>query len=119
MADAPRSLPQNLRHYLVNPAALGYLGLVLAVCAWVAVATLPVGQGDFNFAVVWPFFVTAPTSFMFVGYTDWLPAWAPVWTPLIGVPVGAAVQAFVIGALYRSLRKGKGSPNSGTSPSAA
>ncbi|MEU4026236.1 SCO4225 family membrane protein [Streptomyces anulatus] len=93
MAKTSRSMPQNLRHYLVNPLALGYLGVVLAVCLWVAVHTFSASSsGDAGFAGVWAFLVTAPTSLL-------LPFTGPV--GLIAIPIGAIVQAFALGALYR------------------
>ncbi|MEV7426912.1 hypothetical protein [Streptomyces sp. NPDC091212] len=110
MTDSSRSVTQNLRHYLVNPAALGYLAVVVAVCAWVAGVTLFVEHDDASFAGVWAFFVTAPTSFLFVGFTDRLPEWVP----LVGIPVGAFVQAFALGAVYRGLT-GRAAHRAGTS----
>ncbi|MFB8121267.1 SCO4225 family membrane protein [Streptomyces bacillaris] len=93
MAKTSRSLPQTLRHYLVNPLALGYLGLVLAVCLWVAVdASLAASSGDASFAGVWAVLVTAPMSLM-------VPFEGPV--ALVGIPIGALVQAFALGAMYR------------------
>lgn len=54
MAKTTRSLPQSLRHYLVNPLALGYLGIVLGVCLWVATdAFFASSSGDASFAGVW------------------------------------------------------------------
>ncbi|MEV1045457.1 hypothetical protein [Streptomyces sp. NPDC049916] len=93
MTKTPRSLPQTLRHYLVNPLALGYLGVVLAVCLWVAVdAARASSSGDASFAGVWAILLTAPTSML-------LPFVGPA--GLMAIPVGAAVQAFALGALYR------------------
>ncbi|MGW0643991.1 SCO4225 family membrane protein [Streptomyces badius] len=88
-----RSLPQNLRRYLVNPLALGYLGVVLAVCLWVTVETVAASaSGDASFAGVWAFLVTAPTSMLFLVAGP---------AGLIGIPLGAIVQAAALGALYR------------------
>ncbi|MFF3302749.1 SCO4225 family membrane protein [Streptomyces sp. NPDC002908] len=87
------SLPKALRHYLVNPLALGYLGVVLAVCLWAIVNGVSASSsGDASFAGLWAVLATAPTSmvFLFAG---------PV--GLIGIPVGAVVQATALGALYR------------------
>ncbi|MFS8202288.1 SCO4225 family membrane protein [Streptomyces sp. CWNU-52B] len=92
MAAPSRSLPQTLRHHLVNPAALGYLAVVVAVAVWVGVDTLFVEHADASFAGVWLFVVTAPTSFLFV--------LLPGALPLIGVVLGAVAQAFVLGAAY-------------------
>ncbi|MYX15686.1 hypothetical protein GTY67_20225 [Streptomyces sp. SID8374] len=93
MAKTSRSLPQTLRHYLVNPLALGYLGVVLAVCLWVAVdAILGASSGDASFAGVWALLVTAPASLL-------MPFTGPV--GLIAIPIGAVVQAFALGAMYR------------------
>ncbi|MFE8915522.1 SCO4225 family membrane protein [Streptomyces globisporus] len=90
-----RSLPQTLRHYLVNPLALGYLGVVLAVCLWVTVDTVSASSsGDASFAGVWAVLATAPTSMLFL-------VAGPV--GLIGIPIGAIVQAAALGALYRYL----------------
>ncbi|RDG37911.1 SCO4225 family membrane protein [Streptomyces corynorhini] len=93
MAKTSRSLPQTLRHYLVNPLALGYLGVVLAVCLWVAVDAFHASSsGDASFAGVWAVLVTAPTSLL-------VPFTGPV--GLMAIPFGAVVQAFALGALYR------------------
>ncbi|MFJ1647689.1 SCO4225 family membrane protein [Streptomyces sp. NPDC088258] len=97
MADSARSLPQTLRHHLVNPVALGYLAIVAAVCAWVTVDTLFVAHQDASLAGVWAFFVTGPTSFLFVALPGPL--------PFVGIAVGAFVQAFALGALYRWFTK--------------
>lgn len=98
MAKTSRSLPQNLRHYLANPLALGYLGVVLAVCLWVAVDTFfASSSGDASFAGVWAFLVTAPTSLL-------VPFTSPVGL-MIAIPIGAIVQAFALGAMYRYVTK--------------
>ncbi|MEV7872557.1 hypothetical protein AB0P17_42095 [Streptomyces sp. NPDC088124] len=93
MAPAQRSLPEMFRHYLLNPAALAYLALVTAVGLWIAVDTLFIEHADASLAGVWAFFVTAPTSLLFVTVPDPL-AW-------FGIPFGAVVQAVALGALYR------------------
>ncbi|KAB2593521.1 SCO4225 family membrane protein [Streptomyces arboris] len=93
MPKASRSLPQALRHYLANPLALSYLGVVLAVCLWVAVDTFSAASsGDASFAGVWAILATAPTSLLFTFA-------GPV--GLIGIPISAVAQAFALGALYR------------------
>ncbi|MEV7421179.1 MULTISPECIES: SCO4225 family membrane protein [unclassified Streptomyces] len=105
MAKASRSLPQTLRHYLANPLALGYLGVVLAVCLWVAAdAFYASSSGDAGFAGVWAVLVTAPTSLLF-------PFTGPV--GLIAIPIGAIVQALALGALYRYVteRRAHGTEN--------
>lgn len=105
MAKTSRSMPQNLRHYLANPLALGYLGVVLAVCLWIAADTyFAASSGDASFAGVWAFLVTAPTSLL-------VPFTGPV--GLIAIPVGAIVQAFALGALYRHVteRRAHGTGN--------
>ncbi|MEU1666248.1 hypothetical protein ABZ547_22055 [Streptomyces sparsogenes] len=92
MDKTSRSLPQALPHYLVNPLALGYLGVVLAVCLWVAADTFSAASsGDAGFAGVWAILVTAPASMLFLA--------GPA--GLIGIPIGAIVQAAALGALYR------------------
>ncbi|MFC4500845.1 MULTISPECIES: SCO4225 family membrane protein [Streptomyces] len=88
----------NIRSFtsaLRTPVALGYLALVAAVAGWVAVDTLLVTHADASFAGVWLFFVTAPTSLLFAAAPGAL-AW-------IGVPIGAVVQAALLGAAYRGL----------------
>ncbi|MFE4218221.1 SCO4225 family membrane protein [Streptomyces sp. NPDC056844] len=90
-----RSFPQALRHYLVNPLSLGYLGVVLAVCLWVTIDAIShSSSGDASFAGVWAFLVTAPTSMVFLVAGP---------AGLIGVPIGALVQAAALGALYRNI----------------
>ncbi|MFI6701268.1 SCO4225 family membrane protein [Streptomyces sp. NPDC050509] len=93
MAASPRSLSATFRHYLLNPLALGYLAVVAAVLVWVAVDGLFVEHQDASFAGVWTFFVTAPTSLLFVTIPGPL-AW-------IGVVFGAVVQAVALGAAYQ------------------
>ncbi|MFD3737506.1 SCO4225 family membrane protein [Streptomyces sp. NPDC058629] len=105
MAKTSRSLPQTLRHYLVNPLALGYLGIVLGVCLWVAAdAFFASSSGDASFAGVWAILATAPTSLLFTFA-------GPI--GLIGIPIGAVVQAFALGALYRYVteRRAHGTAN--------
>ncbi|MFJ3706313.1 MULTISPECIES: SCO4225 family membrane protein [Streptomyces] len=90
-----RSLPQALRHYLVNPLALGYLGVVLAVCLWVTVDAIShSSSGDASFAGMWAILATAPTSMPFLVAGP---------AGLIGIPIGAIVQAAALGALYRHI----------------
>ncbi|MFD7971196.1 SCO4225 family membrane protein [Streptomyces clavifer] len=96
MAASSRTLPQSLRHYLVNPAALGYLAVVAAVGVWVGLDMLLVERVDASFAGVWLFIVTAPTSFLFVTLPSEL--------LLVGIAVGAVAQALALGAAYRSAR---------------
>ncbi|MEU0135645.1 hypothetical protein ABZ172_16695 [Streptomyces sp. NPDC006296] len=104
-----RSLPQTLRHYLATPLALGYLGVVLAVCLWVAGDTLfASSSGDASFAGLWALLVTAPTSLL-------VPFSGPV--GLLAIPLGAVVQALALGALYRYVteRRTHGTENGITS----
>lgn len=93
MAAAQRSAGTTFRRSLLNPAALGYLAVVAAVWIWIGVDTLLVTHADAGMAGVWGFFVTAPTSFLFVSLPDPL--------PFVGVAVGALVQALALGAVYR------------------
>ncbi|QNP69312.1 hypothetical protein IAG44_07585 [Streptomyces roseirectus] len=88
------------RQNLVNPAALAYLALVLAVAGWVAVDALFVDHPDASLVGVWLFLVTAPTSWLFL--------MLPGPLPLVGIVVGALVQAAVIGAGYRAATRGRG-----------
>jgi len=90
----------RLRSNLVNPAALGYLALVLAVVGWVAVDILFVEHQGVSFVGVWLFVVTAPVSWIFL--------MLPGPMPLVGIVVGAVVQAAAIGAMYRAARRGRG-----------
>ncbi|MFF5568034.1 SCO4225 family membrane protein [Streptomyces sp. NPDC012623] len=95
MEENRRSFSQNLRHYLVNPLSLGYLGVVLAVCLWVTIDAIShSSSGDASFAGIWAFLVTAPTSMVFLVAGP---------AGLIGVPIGALVQAAALGALYRDI----------------
>lgn len=96
MTASSRSLPQSLRHYLVNPAALGYLAVVATVGVWVGVDALFVEHADASLAGVWLFIATAPTSFLFLALPGAL--------PFIGIAVGAVTQAFALGAAYRWFR---------------
>ncbi|WP_432147351.1 SCO4225 family membrane protein [Streptomyces sp. bgisy029] len=109
MAEPSRTLPQTLRHYLANPLALGYLGVVLAVCVWVAANTYSAASsGDASFAGVWAILATAPTSLLFTFLFTFA---GPI--GLIGIPIGAVVQAFALGALYRYVteRRAHGTAN--------
>ncbi|MEU7346660.1 hypothetical protein ABZ778_22665 [Streptomyces bacillaris] len=93
MAKISRSPTQTLRHFLGNPLALGYLGIVLGVCLWVAVDAFSASSsGDAGFAGVWAVLATAPTSLL-------VPFEGPV--ALTGIPIGAFVQAVALGAMYR------------------
>ncbi|MFM9699216.1 SCO4225 family membrane protein [Streptomyces europaeiscabiei] len=93
MTASSRSLSRTLRRHLLNPAALGYLALVVAVGVWVGVDSLFVEHADAGFAGVWLFLVTAPTSLLFVALPGGL--------PFLGIVLGAVIQAFVLGAAYR------------------
>ncbi|WP_225629452.1 SCO4225 family membrane protein [Streptomyces werraensis] len=93
MSSSSHYLSRTLRQYLLHPVALGYLALVAAVGVWVGVDTLFVEHADASLAGSWLFFVTAPTSFLFVALPGALP-----W---IGVLVGALLQALVFSAAYR------------------
>ncbi|MFI1050531.1 SCO4225 family membrane protein [Streptomyces griseoruber] len=88
-----RSLVSALR----TPAALGYLFLVGALAAWVAVDTLFISHADASFAGMWLFFATAPTSLLFLV--------VPSQFALIGVSIGAVVQAALLGAAYQGLTR--------------
>ncbi|MEU0356502.1 SCO4225 family membrane protein [Streptomyces cyaneofuscatus] len=116
MAKTTRTLPQAFRHYLANPLALGYLGVVLAVCVWVAVDTFSAASsGDASFAGVWAILATAPTSLLFTFLFAFAGPVGPV--GLIGIPIGAVAQAFALGALYRHIteRRTHGTANGATS----
>ncbi|MFG1665807.1 SCO4225 family membrane protein [Streptomyces sp. Y7] len=95
MAGSQRSIAKVTRHHLLNPAALGYLALVVAVAVWTGVDALLVEQQDASLAGIWVFFVTGPTSWLFLMLPGVLP-WA-------GVVVGALLQAAVLGAAYHRL----------------
>ncbi|MFM9614396.1 SCO4225 family membrane protein [Streptomyces niveiscabiei] len=90
----------KVRQWFVNPAALGYLALVVAVLGWIAVDALFVTHEDASMAGVWAFVVTGPVSWIFLMLPEPL--------VLAGVVVGAVVQAGVIGALYRAATRGRG-----------
>ncbi|MFD9754120.1 SCO4225 family membrane protein [[Kitasatospora] papulosa] len=96
MAASPRTLPQSLRHHLLNPVALGYLAAVAAVGVWVVLDALLVERADASLAGVWLFIATAPTSMLFTALPGSL--------AFAGVAVGAVVQALALGAAYRRLR---------------
>ncbi|MGW8944900.1 SCO4225 family membrane protein [Streptomyces koyangensis] len=88
-----RSAGTTFRRSLLNPVALGYLAVVAAVWVWIGVDTLFVTHVDASMAGVWGFFVTAPTSFLFVSLPGLL--------PFVGVAAGALLQALALGAAYR------------------
>ncbi|MGA4857577.1 SCO4225 family membrane protein [Streptomyces koyangensis] len=88
-----RSAGTTFRRSLLNPVALGYLAVVAAVWVWIGVDTLFVTHADASMAGVWGFFVTAPTSFLFVSLPGPL--------PFVGVAAGALLQALALGAAYR------------------
>ncbi|AXG79303.1 SCO4225 family membrane protein [Streptomyces paludis] len=103
------SLRQKLRYNLVNPVALGYLAIVLAVCAWVAVDAISnANSGDASLAGIWITVVTAPTSFFISTPITLL---GPILPPalafvdvvlyLMTIPVSALIQAFALGVVYR------------------
>ncbi|WP_436737186.1 SCO4225 family membrane protein [Streptomyces sp. BBFR102] len=105
MAAAQRSAGTTVRRALLNPVALAYLAVVAAVWIWITVDTLLVPHADASLAAVWGFFVTAPTSFLFVSLPGPL--------PFVGVGVGALAQALALGAGYRRLTdppRGSGRP---------
>ncbi|MGC9539070.1 SCO4225 family membrane protein [Streptomyces sp. UG1] len=95
MTGSQHSFVAATRRNLVNPAALGYLAVVVGVLAWVGLDALLVEHQDASLAGVWAFLVTGPTSWLFLMLPGVLP-WA-------GVVVGALVQAAVLGAAYHRL----------------
>lgn len=93
MAAAQRSAGTTFRRSLLNPAALGYLAVVAAVWAWIAVDTLLVTHADASMAGCLGLLRHRP---------DLLPLRLPARpAPLVGVAVGALVQALALGAAYR------------------
>lgn len=92
MTASSRAVPRSLRRYLMSPAAVGYL----AVVVWMGTDVTLTDSLDGSMAGVWLFFLTAPASFLFVALPGALP-WA-------GVVVGALVQAVALGAAHQGLR---------------
>ncbi|MFE4526122.1 SCO4225 family membrane protein [Streptomyces anulatus] len=92
MTASSRTFPRSLRRYLMSPAAVTYL----AVVVWVGTDVALTDSLDGSMAGVWLFFLTAPTSFLFVALPGALP-WA-------GVLVGAFVQAVALGAAHHGVR---------------
>lgn len=92
MTASPRTFPRSLLRCLKSPVAVGYL----AVVVWVGWDVALTSSLDGSMAGVWLFFLTAPTSFLFVALPGALP-WA-------GVVVGALVQAAAIGAAHHWVR---------------
>ncbi|MFD3969787.1 SCO4225 family membrane protein [Streptomyces cyaneofuscatus] len=92
MSASSRAMPRSLRRYLTSPAAVGYL----AVVVWLGTDIALTASSDGSMAGVWLFFLTAPTSFLFVALPGALP-WA-------GVVVGALVQAVALGAAHHGIR---------------
>ncbi|MEU1513040.1 hypothetical protein ABZ490_12885 [Streptomyces sp. NPDC005811] len=68
-----------------------------ALTAWITVDTLFISHADASFAGMWLFFATAPTSLLFLV--------VPSQFALIGVPVGAVVQAALLGAAYQGITR--------------
>lgn len=97
MAATPRSILATVRRLLLTPVALGYLAVVAAVWIWIGVDLLFVEHQDASLSGVWGFFVTAPTSLLFVMLPGPL-----VWC---GVVIGAFVQALALGAVYEWLKR--------------
>lgn len=95
MPGSPPSLATVLRRYLLNPASLGYLSLVLAVWTWIALDSLLVERADASLAGMWGFLVAAPTSVMFVSASGPL-----LWAGLAGA---AIFQALLFGIAYCGL----------------
>jgi len=91
----PRPPRPELRRYLLNPAVLGYLAVVLAVWTWVAADSLLVDRADASLAGMWGFLVAAPTSVMFVSASGPL-----LWLGLAGA---ALFQALLFGVAYCGL----------------
>ncbi|MCF3964818.1 SCO4225 family membrane protein [Streptomyces fuscigenes] len=79
-----------LRRALLHPVALAYLAVVAAVWAWVAADVLFVTHQDASLSGVWAFFVTAPSSLLFV--------LLPGPLPWVGLVVAALLQAALLGA---------------------
>ncbi|WP_097922348.1 SCO4225 family membrane protein [Streptomyces sp. wa1063] len=92
MTASSRTLSRSLRRYLMSPAAVGYL----AVVVWVGTDFVLTDRVDGSLAGVWLFFLTAPTSLLFAALPGALPH--------VGVVVGAFVQAAALGAAYHWAR---------------
>ncbi|MEU2420078.1 hypothetical protein ABZ646_01500 [Streptomyces sp. NPDC007162] len=78
---------------LRTPVALGYLLLVAGVTVW---ACVDAAAFDGSMALVWAFLVTTPTSLLLLMLPGPL-----VWA---AVPVGALVQATVLGLAHQQFR---------------
>ncbi|GAA2604423.1 SCO4225 family membrane protein [Streptomyces axinellae] len=82
-----------------NPAALGYLALVLGTVAFTLVTMGFAPEPDASMAGVWMYVATAPVSFLFV-----MAGSVETWFMVFSLVVSALVQSAVIGALYSALR---------------
>jgi len=89
-----------------NTASRIYLGLVLAVAAFVAVDILFVPHEDASFAGVWLFFMAAPTVFAFLlGSSLASPdAGVPAWFVHLALVLSVLVQAWALGWFSQLLR---------------
>jgi hypothetical protein len=87
------------RRLWINPAALTYLGVVLAAVAFAVGVGLFAQGPDASFAGIWMYVTTAPVSFLFL--------LVDTESTLFGVltlVLSALVQSALVGALYRAIR---------------
>ncbi|MEU6980703.1 MULTISPECIES: hypothetical protein [unclassified Streptomyces] len=96
-----------LRLTFGNPASLAYLGLVAAAALFLAYATWI--QGDPGFAGIWLFVLTLPTGelltlplMLAAGPESEGP---PAWLVEALLLVAALIHSFLIGLLYRTVRR--------------
>ncbi|MET9595541.1 hypothetical protein ABZY45_32140 [Streptomyces sp. NPDC006516] len=89
-----------------NTASRIYLGLVLAVAAFVAVDTLFVSHEDASLAGVWLFFMAAPTVFVFLIGSSLASADAggAAWFVHLALVLSVLAQAWALGWFSQLLR---------------
>lgn len=90
---------KTARRLWVNPAALAYLGLVLAAVAFAVGVSLFAQGPDASFAGIWMYVTTAPVSFLFL-----LVNTESTWFDVLSIALSALIQSALIGALYRTIR---------------
>ncbi|MGW0827891.1 SCO4225 family membrane protein [Streptomyces sp. NPDC002845] len=107
---APAYRPRSLvRRILLNPAALGYLGLLAAIGLFVAANVLFNDSADDLVLAALLFLPTLPTGLLFVSAGEW---------SAVGMAASALFQAVLLGAVWNWLAQWRQNRNRRRRPSA-
>jgi hypothetical protein len=85
-----------------NWLSRGYLAAVVLTAGFALYEDVFVSHADASMAYVVPMLLTAPLNLLFIVALGWVPTDAPFY---LGIAVGALVNAMVLGAVVRAVRR--------------